>query len=218
MAATSSDASHSTQDQIRTVVLTLLTEEPYNGLEIIKEVGERTGNNWRLADADLYPLLEQLSTEGLIRLAMSGGGFSRQRPYELTEQGREYVTQHAESLVPLWSVWAQEAPAAPTHTAPPAPPAPTAEEETHTMRLPAEGAPASAPAAEPETEPVEPVSTAAERFRDAADRFSVAVDQVLDVGTDLQLERARQLVAESKRGLYQILATEEEDDADRTTD
>lgn len=210
MAATSSDASHSQQVQIRTAVLTLLTEEPYNGLEIIKEVGDRTGTNWRLTDAELYPLLDQLRTEGLIRLAVSGGGFSRQRPYELTEEGREYVTEHAATLVPLWDTWSDAPPAAP----------PTGEEN------PMRGERTARPATEDTSRSVPDVApaasaeatSAAERFRDAADRFSVAVNQVIDVGSDRQLERARLLVADSKRGLYQILATEEEDDADRPTE
>lgn len=207
MAAMSSDGQHAQSAEIRAAILTLLAEEPYNGLEIIKEAAARTDGDWRVTDADLYPLLDQLYEEGLVRLALSGdGGFSRQRPYELTDEGRAHVTQHAATLITPWS----------DGSAAPAPPAVT----------PATGGEVQPAASEPQAEAVSvPVSTpepaeptAADRFREMSDRFAVAVDQVLEVGSDQQLERARQLVAESRRGLYQILATADDEDEDTTAE
>src|ERR1700691_3481983 len=52
---------------IRTAALLLLAEEPRNGYQIMQEVQERSGGVWSPSPGSVYPALQQLEGEGLIR-------------------------------------------------------------------------------------------------------------------------------------------------------
>src|SRR5580693_5727276 len=52
---------------IRTAALLLLAEEPRNGYQIMQEVQERSGGVWSPSPGSVYPALQQLEDEGLIR-------------------------------------------------------------------------------------------------------------------------------------------------------
>ena len=52
---------------IRTAALLLLAEEPRNGYQIMQEVEERSDGVWRPSPGSVYPALQQLEDEGLIR-------------------------------------------------------------------------------------------------------------------------------------------------------
>ncbi|HET6682540.1 MAG TPA: PadR family transcriptional regulator, partial [Gaiella sp.] len=71
---------------IRTAILVLLAEEPMHGYQIIQELSERTGGVWRPSPGSVYPTLQQLEDEELVRLVPAESG---KRVYELTEAGRE---------------------------------------------------------------------------------------------------------------------------------
>ena len=71
---------------IRAAILVLLAEEPMHGYQIIQELTERTGGVWRPSPGSVYPTLQQLQDEELVREAPSDSG---KRVYELTETGRE---------------------------------------------------------------------------------------------------------------------------------
>jgi DNA-binding PadR family transcriptional regulator len=74
---------------IRAAILTLLAEEPMHGYQIIQVLTERTGGVWRPSPGSVYPTLQQLQDEELVREAPSDSG---KRVYELTEAGREQAT------------------------------------------------------------------------------------------------------------------------------
>jgi DNA-binding PadR family transcriptional regulator len=86
---------------IRAAILALLAEEPMHGYQIIQELTERTGGVWRPSPGSVYPTLQQLQDEELVREAPSETG---KRVYELTESGRE---QAAGATAP-WSEVAGE--------------------------------------------------------------------------------------------------------------
>jgi DNA-binding PadR family transcriptional regulator len=52
---------------IRTAALLLLAEEPRNGYQIMQEVQERSEGAWSPSPGSVYPALQQLEDEGLIR-------------------------------------------------------------------------------------------------------------------------------------------------------
>ena len=52
---------------VRAAALALLAEEPMNGYQIIQEISERSGGVWRPSPGSVYPALQQLEDEGLIR-------------------------------------------------------------------------------------------------------------------------------------------------------
>jgi len=71
---------------IRATILALLAEEPMHGYQIIQEVSERTGGAWRPSPGSVYPTLQQLEDEELVRENASESG---KRVYALTDAGRE---------------------------------------------------------------------------------------------------------------------------------
>jgi DNA-binding PadR family transcriptional regulator len=83
---------------VRSGILALLAEEPRNGYQIIQELAERSGGIWRPSPGSVYPALQQLEDEGLVRVEEQGG----RRRYHLTDAGREYVAAHAEEHAAPW--------------------------------------------------------------------------------------------------------------------
>jgi len=88
---------------VRAAILDLLAEDrPWNGYQIIQEIGERTQGVWRPSAGSVYPALQQLEDEGLITVQSSEAGEDRRRNYTLTEEGQAYVSQHADELRAAW--------------------------------------------------------------------------------------------------------------------
>ena len=75
---------------IRAAILVLLSEQPSHGYQIIQEVEARSGGTWRVSPGSVYPTLQQLEDEGLVRPAESESG---RRVYELTDAGRDEATR-----------------------------------------------------------------------------------------------------------------------------
>jgi DNA-binding PadR family transcriptional regulator len=83
---------------VRAALLVLLAEEPRNGYGLMQEIEQRSNGGWRPSPGSVYPALAQLEDEGLIRQTEAGG----RRAYELTDEGRTYVTENAEELGTPW--------------------------------------------------------------------------------------------------------------------
>jgi DNA-binding PadR family transcriptional regulator len=85
---------------IRTAALLLLAEEPRNGYQIMQEVEERSEGVWRPSPGSVYPALQQLEDEGLIR---AGAGDGRTgRVFELTEAGTAYLQERDADASAPW--------------------------------------------------------------------------------------------------------------------
>jgi DNA-binding PadR family transcriptional regulator len=86
---------------VRAAILDLLAEgQPWNGYQIIQEIGARTEGVWRPSAGSVYPALQQLEDEALI--TAQAAGEDRRRMYTLTEEGQAYVTEHADELRASW--------------------------------------------------------------------------------------------------------------------
>src|SRR5271166_4686875 len=83
---------------IRTAALLLLNEEPRNGYQIMQEVQERSDGVWRPSPGSVYPALQQLEDEGLIRSGESDG----RKLFQLTDAGRDYVKERGEDKQAPW--------------------------------------------------------------------------------------------------------------------
>jgi DNA-binding PadR family transcriptional regulator len=70
---------------VRAAVLALLADRPMHGYEMIQELEQRTGGIWRPSAGSIYPTLQLLEDEGLIKGEESEG----KRRFELTAEGRE---------------------------------------------------------------------------------------------------------------------------------
>jgi DNA-binding PadR family transcriptional regulator len=74
---------------IRTAALLLLAEEPRNGYEIMREVQERSVGAWSPSPGSVYPALQQLEDEGLIRSEEVDG----RKLFRLTDEGLAKVKE-----------------------------------------------------------------------------------------------------------------------------
>ncbi|OZM74229.1 PadR family transcriptional regulator [Amycolatopsis antarctica] len=69
---------------VRAAMLALLAEKPRHGYEIISEISERSGGFWRPSPGSVYPTLQLLADEGLVRSSEESG----KKLFELTDAGR----------------------------------------------------------------------------------------------------------------------------------
>ncbi len=83
---------------VRAAILVLLDEEPRNGYGIMQEIEERSAGAWRPSPGSVYPVLQQLEDEGLVRADESG----ERKLMQLTEAGREYVEERRRALGTPW--------------------------------------------------------------------------------------------------------------------
>src|ERR1700680_5310925 len=83
---------------IRTASLLLLAEEPRNGYQIMQEVEERSDGVWRPSPGSVYPALQQLEDEGLIRSEEADG----RKLFALTDAGRAFVKERGTDKAAPW--------------------------------------------------------------------------------------------------------------------
>ena len=74
---------------VRAAVLALLAEAPMHGYQIISELDERTGGAWKPSPGSVYPTLQMLADEGLVRSEPEGG----KNVFHLTDSGRRAAAQ-----------------------------------------------------------------------------------------------------------------------------
>ena len=91
---------------VRAAILALLEERPMHGYEMIKELDERTQGAWTPSAGSIYPTLQMLEDEGLIRGEESEG----KRRFTLTDAGREERQAKAGEEAPWEKVLEGEAP------------------------------------------------------------------------------------------------------------
>jgi DNA-binding PadR family transcriptional regulator len=137
---------------VRAAILALLAERPMHGYEMIKELDERTGGAWRPSAGSIYPTLQLLEDEGLIKGEESEG----KRRFSLTNAG-------------------------------------TAEQEARTGDAPWDEVTAGAA---PETL----------RLVRSAQQLREAVAQVFYAADEEQRKRVREVLDETRRKVYGILA------------
>ncbi len=148
---------------VRAAALALLAEEPRNGYQIIQEISERSGGLWRPSPGSVYPALQQLEDEGLVRAETGDGG---RRRYALTDEGRQYVAAHPDELRAPWELVASS------------------------------------------------VGSDAIELRSLIGQLAMAAVQVVKVGNEAQVAQARDILTETRRSLYRILAADDEPGAD----
>jgi DNA-binding PadR family transcriptional regulator len=87
---------------VRAAILVLLAEKPSHGYQIIQELERRSNGAWRASPGSVYPTLQQLEDEGLVRAVEADGG---RRVFELTDTGRDEAGKLAAGPAP----WAEAA-------------------------------------------------------------------------------------------------------------
>jgi DNA-binding PadR family transcriptional regulator len=92
---------------VRSAILTLLGEKPMHGYEMIQQLEERTGGRWRPSAGSIYPTLQLLEDEGLVRAEDVEG----KRVFSLTDEGAKRLAERSDSGPP----WEQEEHDSPRH-------------------------------------------------------------------------------------------------------
>jgi len=69
-----------------------------HGYQIIQEIAERSNNVWRPSPGSVYPALQLLEDEGLIRAEQS----DERRVFQLTDAGKTYVESNRAELANAW--------------------------------------------------------------------------------------------------------------------
>jgi len=139
---------------VRAAILLLLAEEARNGYQLMQELEARSGGAWRPSPGSVYPALQLLADEGLVRSEARDGG----NVYELTDAGRSYVEEHRARLGTPWEQASEGVP----------------DDVRELMRI--------------------------------AMQVGIATRQVAHAGSDEQRRQAAELLAETRRSLYRILA------------
>ena|SRR5215213_1788118 len=91
---------------VRTATLLLLGEEPRNGYQIMQELEERSGGAWRPSAGSVYPALQLLEDEGLIRSEEVEG----RKLLHLTDAGRTFVEERGTDQPAPWDQMAGDVP------------------------------------------------------------------------------------------------------------
>jgi len=81
---------------VRAALLTLLAEEPRNGYQLMQEIERRSDGVWRPSPGSVYPALQQLEDEGLVRSEETDGS----KRFVLTDAGREAAAAAAAEGAP----------------------------------------------------------------------------------------------------------------------
>lgn len=139
---------------IRPLILVMLREQPMHGYQLIQELEARSSGRWRPSAGSIYPTLQLLEDEGLVR----GEELDGRRTYTLTEAGR------------------------------------TAAEADPFGRHPMFGQPAT--------------GESVDLRRLGRDVIGAAMEVMRTGSPDAQL-RARDLLVETRRGLYRLLADDD---------
>ena len=90
---------------VRAAILDVLAVEPLNGYQLIQQIAERTGGQWKPSPGSVYPTISQLEDEGLIT-----GDDERARTLRLTPEGETYVAEHPDELAAVWAPFEGEGP------------------------------------------------------------------------------------------------------------
>jgi DNA-binding PadR family transcriptional regulator len=83
---------------MRSVILAVLARQPMHGYQVIQELEARSGGRWRPSAGSVYPTLQQLEDEGLVRSEEADG----RRVYTITEDGKTALAESPLGHHPLF--------------------------------------------------------------------------------------------------------------------
>ena len=84
--------------EVRLALLSLLAESPGHGYDLMKRLEQRSGGLYQASAGTVYPVLQQLEDEGLVRGREAAG----KKVYQITEAGRAGVQREDERVQRIW--------------------------------------------------------------------------------------------------------------------
>ena len=84
--------------EVRLAILSLLSEGPKHGYQLMKEMAERSGGMYKASAGSVYPTLQQLEDDSLVISRAEGG----RKVYSLTKAGRKEVAGDPDTVHRIW--------------------------------------------------------------------------------------------------------------------
>ncbi|MGH7948120.1 MAG: helix-turn-helix transcriptional regulator [Candidatus Binataceae bacterium] len=84
--------------EVRLAILSLLSESPRHGYDLIKLLAERSGGVYRASAGTIYPTLQQLEDEGLVASDAQDG----KRTYRITDDGKRELKRDDDTVRRIW--------------------------------------------------------------------------------------------------------------------
>src|ERR1700722_13878463 len=84
--------------EVRLAILSLLTDGPRHGYELMKMLAQRSGGIYRASAGTIYPTLQQLEDEGLIKAEAQEG----KRVFRITEEGKRELRLEEDAVDRIW--------------------------------------------------------------------------------------------------------------------
>jgi DNA-binding PadR family transcriptional regulator len=84
--------------EVRIAILSLLSEGPKHGYELMKALEERSGGVYKVSAGTMYPALAQLEDEGMIVSEQKDG----RRIYRLTDLGKKELDSEKSTADRIW--------------------------------------------------------------------------------------------------------------------
>jgi len=84
--------------ELHLALLSLLSEGPRHGYQLMKDLEERSGGMYRASAGAIYPTLQQLEDEDLAKVSEQEG----KRVYRITEAGKKEVEANKEAIARIW--------------------------------------------------------------------------------------------------------------------
>ncbi len=80
--------------EMKFVILRLLRDKPSHGYDVMKAMEERMGGCYTPSAGTVYPTLQMLEDEGLVRVEEQDG----KKVYHVTPEGEKYLDEHKDVL------------------------------------------------------------------------------------------------------------------------
>ncbi|HEU4648798.1 MAG TPA: PadR family transcriptional regulator [Gemmatimonadales bacterium] len=80
--------------EVKFVILRLLREKPRHGYDIIKALEERMGGHYSPSPGTVYPTLQLLEDQGLVRAVETDG----RKVYHITPEGERFLDEHRDVI------------------------------------------------------------------------------------------------------------------------
>jgi DNA-binding PadR family transcriptional regulator len=77
---------------LKFVILRLISDKPMHGYEVMQALEEESGGGYKPSPGSVYPTLQMLEDEGLLRSKEEEG----KKIYEITEEGTAYLEEHGD--------------------------------------------------------------------------------------------------------------------------
>jgi DNA-binding PadR family transcriptional regulator len=84
--------------EVRLALLSLLGQSPAHGYELMTRLEEKCDGAYSASAGTIYPTLQQLEDEGLVKASASGG----RKTHTLTAEGTREVQRRAAEINELW--------------------------------------------------------------------------------------------------------------------